>query len=115
MGRKSAAILAAEALEAEEAALRECMDFMKLDYASEDDKSTVRRLMAAAAEYLSNAGIPAPETGQPGDLYTLALWSLTLHYYDHRDAVGNETALPTGLRPVLNQLKLINSIIRRTI
>lgn len=73
-----------------------------------DDDETIGALMDAAAEYLSNAGIPAPESSSA--LYTLALHSLTLHYYDHRDAVGTEAPIPTGLRPIINQLKLINNI-----
>ena len=35
----------------------------------------------------------------------MAVHSLTLHWYDHRDAVGGEAPLPIGLRPVINQLK----------
>lgn len=109
MDRKSAAVAAEaaeEAAAARVAALKACKDYMRVD--GNDDDDTIEALMAAAAEYLQNAGIPAPESASP--LYTLALHSLTLHYYDHRDAVGTEAPLPTGLRPVINQLKLINNI-----
>lgn len=110
MARKSAAALAAEAAEAETAAraaaLKACKNYMRVD--GDDDDETIEALMAAAAEYLANAGIPAPEAESA--LYNLALYSLTLHYYDHRDAVGTEAPLPTGLRPVINQLKLIHNI-----
>lgn len=109
MARKSAAALAAEAVEAEAAAraaaLRACKSYMRVD--GDDDDETIGALMDAAAEYLENAGIPAESTSP---LYNLALYSLTLHYYDHRDAVGTEAPLPTGLRPVINQLKLIHNI-----
>lgn len=111
MARKSAAALAAEAAEAaaseRAAALAACKNYMRVD--SDDDDETIVAMMEAAAEYLSNAGIPAPESASP--LYTMALHSLTLHYYDHRDAVGTEAPLPTGLRPIINQLKQINSIL----
>ena len=81
MARRSAASLAAEAAEAaaaaQAAALEACLKFMQ------------------------------PEGSDPIDvaLYTLAWHSLTLHYYDHRDAVGEEQSFPTGLRPIINQLK----------
>lgn len=89
MARKSAAALAA------------CKHYMRVD--GEDDDELIRSLMQAAGEYLSGAGIEKPE--EPSPLYTLALHSLTLHYYDHRDAVGGEAPFPTGLRPIINQLK----------
>lgn len=111
MARRSAAALAAEAAEAEAAAqtaaLRECLDYMRVDY---DDPSVDRieaEFIPAAKAYLRGSGITEPDGGDPLDaaLYKLAFHSLTLHYYDHRDATGGETPLPTGLRPILNQLK----------
>ena len=87
-------------------ALRACKSYMRVD--GDEDDETIKALMAAAGEYLRNAGIPEPETPTP--LYSLALNSLTLHYYDHRDAVGTEAPLPTGLRPILNQLKGLNGL-----
>ena len=87
-------------------ALQACKDYMRVDGCEDDD--TIFALMDAAAAYLNNAGIPKPVSDSP--LYNLALQSLTLHFYDHRDAVGTEAPLPTGLRPILNQLKLISSI-----
>jgi uncharacterized phage protein (predicted DNA packaging) len=101
MGRKSLAVLAAEAEAAASAALAACKDYMRVD--GDQDDALIAGLMAAAKEYLDNAGIPEPETASP--LYTMAVHSLTLHYYDHRDAVGGEAPLPTGLRPIINQLK----------
>lgn len=77
--------------------------YMRVD--GTDDDTIITALYEAAALYLANAGV-----GRPADdtaLYDLALWSLTLYYYDHRDAVGNESGIPNGLRPILNQLKLL--------
>lgn len=94
----------AELTEAQQAALDACKQYMHVEQdcgAAED--ALILDLMGAAREYLDGAGIPEPE--EPGRLYTLALHSLTLHYYDHRDAVGGEAPLPTGLRPIINQLK----------
>ena len=79
--------------------------YMRVD--GDDDDAVILALLAAAKVYLINAGIRRPETGD--DLYNLALWSLTLHYYDHRDAVGDEASFPTGLRPILTQLKLVGA------
>ena len=76
--------------------------FMRVD-GNEDDE-LIGRLMGAALSYLSGAGIEAPESGDRSQ-YDLAVHSLTLHYYDHRDAVGEEKSFPTGLRPIINQLK----------
>ena len=103
MARKSAAALAAEAEAAAAADLEACKNFMRVD--GDDDDALITGLMQAAKEYLDGAGIPEPAEATP--LYTMAVHSLTLHYYDHRDAVGEEAAFPTGLRPVINQLKHI--------
>lgn len=69
------------------------------------DDAIIAALYDAAVIYLENAGIQRPQ--EKPELYNLAVWGLTLHYYDHRDETGNETALPAGLRPILNQLKLL--------
>lgn len=69
-----------------------------------DEDDVIFALISAAQAYLERAGI-VPERS-PTAQYNLALWGLTLHYYDHRDAVGNEASFPIGLRPVINQLKL---------
>lgn len=89
-------------MEADSERLEACKRYMRLDGEDEDD--LIQALMAAAELYLKGAGI-VPECSPPA-LYNLALWGLTLHYYDHRDAVGNEAAFPIGLRPVITQLKL---------
>ena len=82
-------------------ALDACKLYMRVD--GDEDDELIGSLMTAAKAYLANAGIDEPEEDSP--LYTLAVHSLTLHYYDHRDAVGDEASFPTGLRPILNQLK----------
>ena len=77
--------------------------YMRID-GTEDD-AIIASLYQAAALYLTNAGVSRP--AKDAELYDLALWSLTLYYYDHRDAVGSESGIPNGLRPILNQLKLV--------
>lgn len=80
--------------------------YMRID--GDEENGLIEALYAAASLYLDRAGIQRPATSPP--LYDLALWSLTLHYYDHRDAVENETAFPVGLRPIINQLKLTTAV-----
>lgn len=111
MAKKSAAALAAaaagEEAAAQAAALKECLEYMRVD---EDDENVGRikdEFIPAAKAYLRGAGILEPDGSDPLDaaLYKLAFHSLTLHYYDHRDATGGEAPFPTGLRPIINQLK----------
>lgn len=104
MARKSAAALAAEAEAAAAADLQACKNYMRVD--GNDDDTLISSLMDAAKAYLRNAGIEEPDDGD-SSLYITAVYSLTLHYYDHRDAVGEEKSFPTGLRPIINQLKHI--------
>lgn len=87
------------------AKLEAVKQYMKID--GNDDDAVIAALYAAAVVYL---GGKEPE--KPSNLYNLAVWSLTLHYYDHRDSVGNEASFPTGLRPIINQLKLTGEIAR---
>ena len=63
--------------------------------------------MPAAKAYLLGAGIPEPAADDAvvGPLYTLAFHALTLHFFEHRDSVGEEQALPVNARPIINQLK----------
>ena len=82
--------------------------YMKID--GDADDAIIEALYSAAVLYLKNAGIE-PMLEDPS-LYNLVVWSLTLHYYDHRDAVGNEASFPTGLRPIINQLKLMGDVSR---
>lgn len=76
--------------------------YMRVD--GDEDDEVIAALYEAAVLYLRNAGVDEERETLP--LYNLCVWSLTLHYYDHRDAVGTESAFPIGLRPILNQLKL---------
>lgn len=94
--------MAAEPEAAASADLEACKQYMRVD--GDDDDALITRLMNAAKAYLRNAGIEEPEN-EDSSLYTTAVHSLTLHYYDHRDAVGEEQSFPTGLRPIINQLK----------
>lgn len=75
-----------------------CKAYMR---AEEEQDAVVEPLMEAAAEYIGISGV---ETLSP--LQALALHSLTLYYYDHRDAVGNEADMPKGLGPILTKLKV---------
>lgn len=93
----------------DESQLYRCMEYMRLDPDDHDERDRVRQLYSAAVLYLRNAGIEWPgfnATGIDNELYYLATHALTLHYYDHRDSVGNESEIPNGLRPIINQLKL---------
>ena len=97
---------AALASVAAEAELRACLDYMRVD---EDTDGRIEcEFIPAAKAYLAGAGIleeAYADDPQAKSLYDLAWHALTLHYYDHRDAVGEEAPFPTGLRPIINQLK----------
>ena len=80
--------------------------YMRVD--GDEDDVVISALYEAAVLYLRDAGIKEPAEGSA--LYDLATWGLTLHYYDHRDAVGTEASFPTGLRPIITQLKLAGAI-----
>lgn len=80
-------------------ALAACKLFMKVD--TDADDALIASLMSGAMEYLQGAGIAESWS----ELYKLAVHALTLHWYDHRDDVGTDKAMPPGLRPVINQLK----------
>jgi len=95
------ALESAQAEAAAAAALRACLDYMHVD--EDVDGRIEHEFMPAAKAYLAGAGIPEPET--PSPLYDMAFHALCLHYYDHRDAVAEEAPFPTGLRPIINQLK----------
>ena len=75
-----------------------CKEYMK---AEEEKDSVIEGFMDAAAEYM---GLEASEdlTAQE----KLAIHSLALFYYDHRDAVGAEADMPKGLGPIINQIKI---------
>lgn len=84
--------------------LSQVKGYMRVDTNEED--ALISALLASAKEYLANAGITEPEG--PSALYQLAVWGLTLHYYDSREAAadGAKAEMPLGLRTILTQLKL---------
>lgn len=72
-------------------------------------EALIAALTAGAVEYLGNAGIPEPGPEEASELYDLCVKALALHWYDHRDDVGDESAVPNGVRPVITQLKLLSA------
>ena len=82
--------------------------YMRID--GDADDAVIKAMYKAAVLYLKNIGIEEPS--EDPSLYNMAVWSLTLHYYDHRDSVGNEAGIPTGLQPIISQLKLTGEIAR---
>ena len=106
----AAQLTAAEAAQAEAAravALKACLDYMRVEPDHPDVERIEHEFMPAAKAYLLGAGIaePASYDDAVGALYKLAFHALTLHFYEHRDSVGEEKALPTNARPIINQLK----------
>lgn len=85
---------------AKEEQLKAVKAYMKEDRDDPENDDLIWALYQAAKLYL---GVREPK--EPNPLYDLAVWRLTLHYYDHRDAVGNEADFPAGLRPIINRLK----------
>ncbi len=81
-----------------EAQIAACKVYMK---AEDEENSVIEGFMDAAAEYL---GLEPSEDLSP--MEKLAIHSLTLNYYDHRDAVGTEADMPRGLGPIINQIKI---------
>lgn len=73
-----------------------------------EEKILVESIYSAAVTYFSNTGIREPE--KDAELYFLAVNMLFLYWYDHRDLIGNEAALPVGLRPIINQLKQLGEL-----
>lgn len=76
--------------------------YMKVD-GSEDD-AVITTIWEAAKLYISGAGVKAPASGTSNPLYDLAVWALTLHWYDNRDALA-EQIVPSGYDRMLGQLK----------
>lgn len=92
--------MAAENRAIDQEQLKAVKAYMKEDSTDPANDALIWALYQAAKIYL---GVPEPK--EPDPLYDLAVWRLTLHYYDHRDAVGNEADFPAGLRPIINSLK----------
>lgn len=78
--------------------LAACKEYLRVDLSADD--ALITNLMAGAMEYLNIADLSDASPQQQ-----LAVWSLTLHRYDHRDDVDGQTPFPIGLRPIINQLK----------
>lgn len=97
------------------AAVKDYMRYDDLDLDAQEQatqEAVIQALIAGAVEYLGNAGIPEPGPEEASELYDLCVKALTLHWYDHRDDVGNESAIPNGVRPVITQMKLLCAVKR---
>lgn len=80
-----------------------CRAYARID----GDDMMVRQLCDAAIGYLTTAGCARGIDGTPrAAQYDLCMAALVLHYYDHRDSVGTEAAIPIGAQNIINQLKL---------
>ena len=75
------------------------------DVIAEDagEEAVARECFNAAKEYLGGAGIVSES--DTAARYRLCVNALTLHFYDHRDAIGDPEALPKSLRTLITQLK----------
>ena len=78
--------------------LQACKAYMRVDIDTDD--TLISTLMAAVMEYLAIDDLTNATAQQ-----LLAVWSQTLHSYDHRDDVDDQKPFPIGLRPIINQLK----------
>lgn len=86
--------------------LQAAIRYMKAEDIVEEnptEKDDIKSLYLAAMIYLSGGGVEKPKENP--ELYYLAVHGLTLHYYDHRDAIGDPDAIPKGTRNIINQLK----------
>ncbi len=107
MAEQLTAAEAAKEEAARAAALKACLDYMKVEPDHPDVSRIEHEFLPAAKAYLMGAGIPEPAEGDSyaGPLYLLAVHALTLHYYEHRDAGEDTPPVPTNARPIINQLK----------
>lgn len=83
--------------------------YCRIDEPEEGQLELLESLCQAAAAYLSQAGVEEPAEDSPRRAqYDLALWALTLDYYDQRGAQEfQEQPRPNpAFRQLLNQLKL---------
>lgn len=73
--------------------------YMRVDH--DDDDKLITELWDTAVEMLAGMKIPM-------DIHRAqqAARSLTLHWYDHPEAVGKLDLVPLGARELINQLKL---------
>ena len=107
MAEQLTAAEAAKAEAARAAALKACLDYMKVEPDAPDADRVEHEFLPAAKAYLLGAGIsePAEDDAYAAPLYQLAVHALALHYYEHRDAGEDVPAVPTNARPIINQLK----------
>lgn len=77
--------------------------YCRIDEDYED--ALIADLVAAAKDYLAEAGIPEPEEDNPR--YLLCVKAMVLEFYDHRGMTegGAPSAIP-GLANMMTQLKL---------
>lgn len=92
--------------------LSACKQYMRID--SADDDLIIESLYKSAVLYLAKAGVTRPPEDEDVSLYNLAVWRLTLHYYEHRADDGKEISIPAGLRPIINQLQM-SAVVTRSI
>lgn len=85
-----------------EALRRYCM----IDADDIDEIAVMEMLAGSAKEYLGEAGVTRTEDNQKR--FDLCVNRMTLSWLDNRDegTGAKESALPVGLRQVINQLKL---------
>ncbi len=72
---------------------------------AEEDPGTGKAMLDAAAQYMIKLGVPAEKIGEDPVL-DLTIKSLALHWFDHRDSVGDESAFPNGIRPLITMYKI---------
>lgn len=77
-------------------------NYMRID--GDADDALIAELYSAAVEYLTAAGVY--RTADNAARYDLAVNSLTLYDYDHRNDTNAASApMPQGARRLVNQLK----------
>lgn len=82
--------------------IEEIKKYLRIDYDGEDDQ--IRDFMAAAEEYMLNAGVKKREGSA---LYNLAVKLLVSNWYSNRMPIGTATqAMEYSLRRILMQLNL---------
>lgn len=83
-------------------------DYCRIDA----DDTQLPDLIAAAKEYMSDAGVSEPEDGSPrAARYLQCVKYLALDLYDRRDAAVEGNLAPNpAFRRILNQLKLTEPV-----
>lgn len=86
--------------------LSDVKQYARIDGSEED--TLLQTLTDSAESYLSHAGIDAGLV--PAPMYRLAVCGLVLHWYANRNSADGSASpgFETGLRLVINQLKLIS-------